>query len=124
MAEALKYDTGKARMDLLDPQALEELANVLGYGAKKYAAHNWRKGMDWSRMVAAALRHINAFNAGQDRDPETGLLHTAHAMCCLMFLTNYAITATGNDDRYVEEQPIFYLGDGKTITGYDHADIS
>lgn len=73
-------------MDLLDPHAMEQLALVLGFGAKKYAAHNWRKGLSKSRLIGAALRHLFAYLGGQDHDPETGLSHVAHAMCCCMFL--------------------------------------
>ncbi len=40
-----KFDGGKPRMDLLDPLWLAEVARVLGFGAQKYAAHNWRGGI-------------------------------------------------------------------------------
>jgi hypothetical protein len=43
--EAVKADQGKAPMSLLDRKWLEVAAQVLAFGAKKYAAHNWRKGM-------------------------------------------------------------------------------
>jgi hypothetical protein len=95
-----KFDAFKPPMALISSKAMMELAKVLGFGAKKYAEHNWRKGMSWSRLISAALRHISAFNDGEDLDPETGLPHTAHALCCLMFLTEYALTHSGTDDRY------------------------
>ena len=82
----LKYDGDKPRMDLLDGYAVEQLARVLTFGAKKYEAHNWRKGLHKSRLLAAALRHLFAYLGGQDCDEETGLSHVAHAMCCCMFL--------------------------------------
>lgn len=95
-----KFDAGKPRMELLSSAAITDLAKVLTFGAQKYDAHNWRKGMSWSRLIGAALRHLTAFNNGEDNDPETGLPHTAHAMCCLMFLTEYARTQCGTDDRW------------------------
>jgi hypothetical protein len=82
----LKHDTGKARMDLLDPVAIEQLARVLGFGAQKYGPHNWRQGIQQSSLLAAALRHLFAHLGGEDADPESGLPHVAHAMCSLMFL--------------------------------------
>ena len=97
---AAKYDTGKPRMDLLDPLALEQLARVLTFGAEKYEANNWRKGMKWSRIQASLLRHIAAFMDGQDMDPETGLPHIAHAMCNCMFLLRYMEDHREGDDRY------------------------
>jgi hypothetical protein len=98
--EAQKNDGGKPPMGLLDTFALVQIARVLAFGAQKYAAHNWRKGMEWSRMVDAMLRHILAWNDGEDNDPESGLSHLAHAGCCLMFLLNYELTHTEFDDRY------------------------
>jgi len=82
----IKHDQDKPRMDLLDPYAIEQLAKVLTFGASKYAAHNWREGISKSRLIAAALRHLFAYLGGQDKDPETGLSHIGHAMCCCMFL--------------------------------------
>lgn len=82
----VKFDSDKPPMDLLDADALEELARVLEFGRKKYAAHNWRKGIALTRLVAAALRHLLRLASGERNDPETGLSHAAHAMCCCMFM--------------------------------------
>jgi hypothetical protein len=98
--KALKYDAEKTRHELLSDLAIDELARVLTFGAKKYAADNWRKGMEWRRLIGAARRHISEFSKGIDLDPETGLSHLAHAMCCLMFAEEYRQTGTGTDDRY------------------------
>ena len=95
----MKYDSDKPRMDLLDPHAMEQLAKVLTFGASKYAAHNWRQGLHKSRLLAAALRHLFAYLGGQDLDPETGLSHVAHAMCCCMFLLGLE-HRTELDDRW------------------------
>lgn len=100
MSTGIKHDAEKPRMDLLSTEALLQIANVMGYGAKKYSAHNWRGGIAWSRVIAAALRHITAFNAGENLDPETGLSHIAHASCCLMFLLDYIKSHPELDDRY------------------------
>lgn len=86
--EGMKFDTDKPRMDLLDAQALEGLATVLTFGAKKYAAHNWRNGISNSRLVAALLRHTFAILRGEYTDPESGLPHIDHVGCCWMFLSN------------------------------------
>jgi hypothetical protein len=82
----IKHDQGKPRMELLDSQAISELAKVLTFGAQKYEAHNWRRGLKKTRLIAAALRHLFAYLGGEDKDPETGLSHAAHAMCCCMFI--------------------------------------
>lgn len=94
-----KADGGKVRMDLLDPYAMEQLAAVLTFGASKYDSHNWRGGIKFSRILAALLRHIFAFIRGEDLDPESGLPHIAHAMCCCMFILGLSHKPEC-DDRY------------------------
>lgn len=98
-----KFDAGKPRMELLSGIALQEVAKVLTFGATKYDAHNWRGGLKWSRVLGAALRHIFAYLGGEDKDPETGLSHIAHAACCMMFLLEYEVTHNELDDRFKSE---------------------
>jgi hypothetical protein len=90
-------------MSLLDRKALESIAEVLAFGAEKYAAHNWRAGFNHTRLSDAALRHIFAWIDGEDADPESGLSHIAHAQCCLMFLQRLIIEKPERDDRYREK---------------------
>lgn len=101
---AQKFDTTKPRMDLLDTSYLIGTANVLGFGAQKYAAHNWRQGLEVSRLLAAAMRHITAYNDGQDVDEESGLSHLYHASCCLMFASWTAQNKPEFDDRWKNER--------------------
>lgn len=98
--QAQKYDGGKMPLHLLPTVALNQIAEVLAFGAQKYSANQWRAGMNWSRLLGAALRHITAFNNGEDLDPESGLSHLAHAGCCVMFLLEYEQTRRDFDDRY------------------------
>lgn len=89
LVEGTKYDDGKLPLDLWSPYALEETARVLAFGAVKYQPYNWAKGIKYSRVFSALLRHLWAFWRGQKLDEETGIHHLAHAMCCLMFLLHY-----------------------------------
>ncbi len=95
-----KHDTGKPPMDLIPWEAMTGVAQVLDFGRVKYAAHNWRGGFEWGRLAAAALRHIFKWLAGEDKDPESGLSHIDHALCCLMFLTAHIKSDLGKDDRH------------------------
>jgi hypothetical protein len=95
-----KFDSGKPRMELLSSEALIQIALVLNEGAKKYSDNNWRKGMSWSRLLGAAMRHLTSFKDGEDLDKETGLSHLAHLGCCTMFLLEYIKTHPEMDDRY------------------------
>ncbi len=98
--KGLKYDTDKPPMALLDPAFLEGVAGVLGFGANKYAAHNWRNGIAYSRLISAAYRHLGAINRGEDVDPESGLSHSYHLGCCTMFLASMMKTRPDLDDRW------------------------
>lgn len=103
MKEPVKHDQDKSRIDLIPPQAIKDIADVLTYGAKKYDAHNWRDngGLAYSRVYAAAQRHMLSFWDGQSLDEETGMSHLAHAACCIIFLMSYETEEDGNDDRYL-----------------------
>ena len=98
-----KDDQAKPRMDLLPPTALREIASVLTVGAERYGAYNWAQGMDWSRLIGAAYRHLAAFQAGENNDPDSQFSHAAHLACCAIFLLTYQQTGIGKDDRYKYE---------------------
>ena len=85
-----KADNGKPRMDLLltgMPNALEGVAEILTFGAKKYAAHSWKTVPDASdRYLAALMRHLVAYSKGELVDPESGQSHMSHAACNALFI--------------------------------------
>lgn len=96
-----KHDDGKPPMQLVPMLAVNEVAKVLGFGAKKYEEHNWRKGLSQGRLLGAALRHQVAYLEGEDNDPESQLAHLAHAACCILFaLDNHLRGRAELDDRY------------------------
>ena len=101
----MKFDQAKPKMDLVTPEFIEGVAKVLTFGAEKYDAWNWAKGIQFSRVYAAAQRHLNEWKKGNDFDEETGLSHLYHAACCLMFLSFYQEWGMEElDDRYKPEK--------------------
>lgn len=101
LTQGTKYDNGKPTTSLLPSKPLLEIAKVLDYGAKKYAPHNWRKGIKYSRVLSAAQRHLMAWNDGEDLDPETNISHLAHAACNILFLLQYELSDKIDfDDRH------------------------
>lgn len=108
--QAKKFDSDKPPVGLIPQQALLAEAKVMAFGAEKYGRDNWRKGMEWSRLTDAALRHLLAFIDGETLDPETGLPHLAHVRCCAAFLLTYAAQNLGHDDRHTNK-----TGDGNAI---------
>jgi hypothetical protein len=57
---------------------------VLDFGALKYEPHSWQS-VEVERYNAAARRHRLARDLGEERDPESGLLHLAHEATNLLF---------------------------------------
>lgn len=99
-ASGLKHDSDKSRMDLIDSEFLEGLGNVLKFGAGKYSAHNWRAGINSSRLIGAAFRHLSEINKGNDIDSESNLPHVDHLACCVMFLKWMLKHKPELDDRW------------------------
>ena len=97
----------EARHDLIPGPALDLLARLYGKGAEKYAAHNWRKGYEWSKSYAAAQRHMLLFWEGEDIDPEMGLPHVTCAAFHMFALATYMIEHPEFDDRFNKEVSSF-----------------
>jgi len=82
----MKFDTNKLRYSLIPTTAMEAMASVLTYGAKKYKADNWKLVDDDSRYIDALYRHLEAWRAGENTDSESGLSHLSHAITNMAFL--------------------------------------
>lgn len=101
-----KFDEGKPRLGLVSTVFVWAIAEIMTFGAKKYGANNWRKGMDWSRPYDALQRHLTKWWDGEDIDPESGKSHLWHASCELMFLVEYELKGLGRDDRWRKDEVI------------------
>ena len=87
-----KFDGGKLQYGLIPPLAMREMVKVLTFGAEKYEPDNWKNVPDSKRRYFDAMeRHVWAWKSGEQDDPETGINHLAHAMCCLMFLYEHDV---------------------------------
>jgi hypothetical protein len=95
-----KDDSGKYDLSLIPLVALVEEAKGFMLGEKKYGRYNYCAGLESHRLVAAALRHIAAWQAGEDTDPESGASHLGHARCCLSMLLHTQELGTLIDTRY------------------------
>lgn len=82
-----KYDEGKLQYSLIPPVATKALAEVLTFGAKKYAPNSWQKVPDAERRYLDALiRHLEAYRSGEELDSESNLSHLSHLLCNASFL--------------------------------------
>lgn len=77
-----KNDHGKQMPDLVlgdFAQALAGVVKVGTFGAHKYTEHGWLHVEDGiKRYKDAMMRHWLAEKAGEERDPDSGLLHAEH----------------------------------------------
>jgi hypothetical protein len=82
-----KDDGHKPRWHLLPYDALEQVVRVMERGAEKYGEDNWKRVPNkQDRYWDAMMRHMTAYNNGQELDPEFGTHHMAHAACCALFV--------------------------------------
>jgi len=63
---------GKGRYDLISPIATRRLAIVLEKGALKYSSRNWELGMNMSRLIDSAKRHIDQYLEGKKDEDHAG----------------------------------------------------
>ena len=87
--QGIKFDNSneKLRWLLVPWAALQEIVKVLQAGAVKYLPDNWMRVPNAiERYREALLRHVIADANGELIDKDYGLLHLAHAGCCILFL--------------------------------------
>lgn len=107
-----KFDAGKLRYGLVPPLALQEMVKVLTFGAQKYEPNNWQKVPESkSRYFDALERHVWAWKMGEVLDPESGIHHLAHAMCCLAFLYEHDVKYSAQEQStYAIAKPTYLQG--------------
>lgn len=82
-----KSDQEKPMYNLLPANAIDSMAKVMTFGANKYSPNSWQMvDNPIERYRAALLRHTFAMQRGELVDDESGLPHSAHAMCCAAFI--------------------------------------
>ena len=86
----LKFDAGKLRYSLIPPEATRALAEVLTFGARKYAPNSWQTVPNApERYLDALMRHLEAHRSGELYDPESNLPHVYHLLCNAAFLAYF-----------------------------------
>lgn len=83
---------GKLRWDLLPLHLVENIVKVYTFGSRKYGDNTWQNLPDGeNRYFSALMRHLVAHRKGELRDPESGLLHMAHACWNAIALLHFAL---------------------------------
>ncbi len=82
-----KDSKGKLRVDLVTPECIIGMAEVLGKALEKYTPNSWQNVKDGlNEHYAAVLRHLLKWRMGELDDDETKLSHMKHVLTNAMFL--------------------------------------
>jgi hypothetical protein len=123
-----KNDRGKPKLSLVPPEIQKGIAYVRDYGAAKYKNEdgtpnhdNWKEVDPPERWLDACLRHLTAYAWGENRDPESGLSHLAHAACSLAYL----MERESGTNRRVASPPreTAGMGEGEARRKHEEADV-
>lgn len=100
MSSASKNDSEKPDLSLNPYVAIEAMARAFMVGERKYGRYNYTKGHKASQLVAAALRHLNAWNEGEECDPTDGQSHLGSVMACCAMILQQQKLGTLQDNRF------------------------
>lgn len=122
---------GQAKPDLslVTRAMMEAVAAALKNGATKYGRNNWRSiPINALVYTAAAMRHIKAWEDGEDFAADSGVHHLDHAIASLAIMRDAAAFGTLVDNRSLgaPAQPapreprygVFYVFDGGLRSSY------
>jgi hypothetical protein len=98
-----KKDQGKPMVDLIVPEFILELAEVLTQGAVKYKPDNWQT-IEKRRYIAALYRHLLAYHKGEKDDGESKLSHMAHVAANAMFIFWMDKVAPEKSKKLIEDK--------------------
>lgn len=79
---------------------------VAEMGAKKYDPWNWSQGLPRIQLIGSLLRHTFAYLRGEERDRESGLLHTDHILWNAVTLV-HNVHWNLEDGRRVEPERLY-----------------
>lgn len=83
---------GKRKWSLAPLAVFGEIVDVMQWAIERetpppYARDSWRELDNWRELYSdALLRHLTAWQGGQERDPESGQLEVAHMGACAVIL--------------------------------------
>ncbi len=82
--------------------ALEVLTLAMEHGADKpeYGRNNWKKGMAWSRLIDAGMRHGVAVLRAEEEDRDSGNHHLGNMLANIHMLLGMMTLGTGVNDIF------------------------
>lgn len=95
---------GKGRYDLISPFAMRDIALVNEFGARRYSARNYEKGIPLSRFFDSAMRH--SFKELMGCDDEDNAARAAWNW--LAYLHMRALIRMGLVPKHLNDMPKYY----------------
>lgn len=90
----------KPRLSLVPPAGILYEALAMADGADKYGPYNWReKKVQAMIYLEACMRHLLAWQDGEEVAPDSGVPHLAHAKACIGILIDAKETDSLIDNR-------------------------
>jgi hypothetical protein len=126
-SENLAIKAAKPDLSLVTRAMMEGLAAALANGTTKYGRASWRsRSFDALTFTAAAVRHIKAYEDGEDHAADSGVHHLDHAIASLCIMRDAAAFGTLVDNRELgarlaaadpvaPEYGVFYAVNGRTV---------
>lgn len=108
---ARRYNKGKLMYNLISHIGLAKLAEVYTKGCEKYTiynedgsikdfgADNWKSGLPFTQIMDSCKRHIQAWESGEDIDPDLKSSHLANAAWNLFTILHLSETKPEFDNR-------------------------
>lgn len=91
----------KLDLTLLPSIAIVHGAHAMMDGARKYGPYNWRGNAVKARVyIAAAKRHIEYWEAGEENAEDSDVHHLGHVIACCAILADAQATGNLIDDRF------------------------
>jgi hypothetical protein len=97
--KASKHDQEKVSYTTIPQLALREVAKSFTHGKVKYGMYNYSKGMENTRLIDAALRHITEFLLGNDLDEDSKRHHLSNAAASIMMALENSLSKNEEDLR-------------------------
>lgn len=101
----IKYDQNKPKLSQFPREAMEAVAEVMEYGARKYGSGTWSR-VEIQRYIDAGVRHLYAMQDIDENgkecinlsklDEESGLEHLYHLACNVVYAV--ALYKRGKDE--------------------------
>lgn len=90
----------KPRLSLVSPAGLVYEALAMQNGDDKYGAYNWReKKVKAMIYLDACMRHLLAWQEGEELASDSGIPHLGHAKACIGILIDAKETGSLIDNR-------------------------